>query len=45
MKIDQNNRIALVLGGTTPVGTAICKQLAQSGARVITDYLEGNPDG
>ena len=44
MKIDQNNRIALVLGGTTPVGTAICKQLAQSGARVITDYLDENID-
>lgn len=37
MKIDQNNRIALVLGGTTPIGAAICKQLAESGARVVTD--------
>ncbi len=44
MKIDQNNRIALVLGGTTPVGTAICKQLAHSGARIITEYLDENID-
>jgi acetoacetyl-CoA reductase len=42
MKIDLNNRIALVLGGTTTVGTAICKQLAHSGARVVTDYVDTN---
>lgn len=40
MKIEQNNRVALVLGGTTPVGTAICRQLAESGARVVTDYQQ-----
>ncbi len=40
MKIDLNNRVALVLGGTTPVGTAICKQLTSSGARVVTTYCE-----
>lgn len=38
MKIELNNRIALVLGGTSPLGTAICRQLGVSGARVITDY-------
>lgn len=36
MKIELNNRVALVLGGTTPIGAAICKQLAESGARVVT---------
>lgn len=39
MKIELNNRVALVLGGTTSMGTAICRQLAGSGARVVTDYL------
>ncbi|NNE39011.1 MAG: SDR family NAD(P)-dependent oxidoreductase [Gammaproteobacteria bacterium] len=38
MKIDLNNRIALVIGGTGSLGTAICTQLSKSGAMVITDY-------
>jgi len=44
MKIELNNRVALVLGGTSPIGTAICKQLSLSGARVVTDYQDGNVD-
>ena len=44
MKIEQNNRVALVLGGTRPVGIAICKQLAASGARVVTDYQGDNAE-
>lgn len=42
MKIDLNNRIALVIGGTSKLGTAICKQLSDSGARVITNYQTEN---
>jgi len=38
MKIDLNNRIALVISGTSKLGTAICKQLSESGAQVITNY-------
>ena len=38
MKIDHNNRLALVTGGTGSLGTAICKSLAESGARVVTCY-------
>lgn len=38
MKIELNNRVALVIGGTGTIGTAICKQLFESGARVVTDY-------
>lgn len=38
MKIELNNRVALVLGGTSQMGTAICKQLSMSGARVVTNY-------
>jgi len=44
MKIELNNRVALVLGGTSHIGTAICKQLSLSGARVVTDYQDGNVD-
>lgn len=39
MNIDLNNRVALVIGGTGNVGTAVCRQLFQSGARVVTNYL------
>lgn len=42
MKIELHHRVALVLGGTSPIGTAICKQLSVSGARVVTDYPRGN---
>ena len=38
MKIDLKNKIALVTGGTSEIGTAICKQLAESGAQVVTNY-------
>jgi acetoacetyl-CoA reductase len=38
MKIDLHNRIALVIGGTGILGTAICKQLSESGAQVVTNY-------
>src|SRR5919199_2436526 len=33
-----NGRVALVTGGTGAIGTAICKQLAASGARVVATY-------
>jgi acetoacetyl-CoA reductase len=33
-----NGRVALVTGGTGAIGTAICKQLAKSGARVVATY-------
>ncbi len=42
MKIELHNRVALVLGGASPIGTAICKQLSSSGARVVTDYRDDN---
>jgi acetoacetyl-CoA reductase len=38
MLIEHNNRVALVTGGTRGIGAAICKQLADSGARVATNY-------
>jgi acetoacetyl-CoA reductase len=37
-----NRRVALVTGGTGAIGTAICKQLAGSGARVMATYR--NPE-
>jgi acetoacetyl-CoA reductase len=37
-----NGRVALVTGGTGAIGTAICKQLAKSGARVVATYR--NPE-
>ena len=40
MKIDLNNKIALVTGGTSDIGTAVCKQLAASGALVVSDYKD-----
>ncbi|MEX2354186.1 MAG: SDR family NAD(P)-dependent oxidoreductase [Gammaproteobacteria bacterium] len=42
MKTELNNRVALVIGGTGVTGTAICKQLALSGARVVTNHQDDN---
>ena len=38
MKTRLEGRIALVTGGTSGIGDAICKQLASSGAKVATNY-------
>ncbi len=38
MKTNHQGRIALVTGGTRGIGAAICKRLADSGARVATNY-------
>ena len=40
MKIDLENRIALVARGNDDIGRAICTQLAESGARVIALVAE-----
>lgn len=40
MKTDLTDKTALVIGGTGEIGTAICRQLALSGARVACDYQD-----
>lgn len=42
MKIDLNNRLALVLAGTGAMAEAICRQLSESGARVAIVYQDGD---
>jgi acetoacetyl-CoA reductase len=38
MKIDLSDKVALVTGGTGGIGDAICRQLADAGCRVATNY-------
>ena len=38
MKTSLKDKVAIVTGGTGGIGTAICKQLADSGAKVATNY-------
>lgn len=40
MHTSLEGRVALVTGGTGAIGTAICKQLAASGARVVATYRD-----
>lgn len=38
MRTSLDGRVAIVTGGTGGIGTAICRQLADSGAKVATNY-------
>jgi acetoacetyl-CoA reductase len=38
MQTSLSGKVAIVTGGTGAIGTAICRQLAESGAKVATNY-------
>lgn len=42
MQTRLDGKVAVVTGGTGGIGTAICKQLADSGAKVATNYRSGD---
>ncbi|AXQ30296.1 acetoacetyl-CoA reductase [Solimonas sp. K1W22B-7] len=44
MRIDLAGRVALVTGGTGAIGSRICAELAQAGARVVANCAESDLD-
>ena len=40
MHMELSNKVALVTDGSSAIGTAICKQLAESGAQLVTNYAD-----
>ncbi|MBN1836992.1 MAG: SDR family oxidoreductase [Spirochaetales bacterium] len=44
MKIDLTGKTAVVTGGSRGIGAAVCRGLAEAGARLVIDYLPNERD-